>query len=255
MRLVSKFKDFYDFCIYQYGIDPTIYYERTKINFDNLSCDGYDIKQTTHHPNAFLNKKAFNIFDIETHINHIIFERDPFSWRYKPDEYSFGYIFVCGECHLAVVINTGQGLMRSKKYKIISKSMLKENEELLLKIANNINDIKRVVSKYDKDELIDVVYSHCKFENKIVNDVSKVIKHPVFSYSIEYACFTVDENIPCLSEVGYSCEDPIQFYQKLCWYISNMINNSSDIKPPVEIGNSDKIVKHGFDLKTSFRNM
>ena len=255
MRLVSKFKDFYDFCIYQYGIDPTIYYERTKINFDNISCDGYDVRKDTNRPNVFMNKKHFNIFDIDPYINnHIIIERNSYSWRYT-DDYRFGYIFVCGECHLALVSNSGQGLPFSKKYKIISKSMLRENEELLLKIVNNIKSVKNVLSKYDKETLIDIVYSHCKFENKFICEVSKVIKHPVFSYGIEYNSFIVDENIPCLSEVGYSCDDPIQFYQKLCWYISNMINNSSDIKPPVEIGNSDKIVKHGFDLKTSFRNM
>ena len=95
-----------------------------------------------------------------------------------------------------------------------------------------------------------------KIENDVVVKLSVKLRQPVFMFH-PYGSTSVKvcENIPSLSSLGYSCSDPISFYQKLCWYISNVINNNADIKPPVEISNNDKIVKHGFDTKTSFRNM
>ena len=44
-------------------------------------------------------------------------------------------------------------------------------------------------------------------------------------------------------------------YQEISYFIGNTMNESPDIKPPVEISNKDKISKAGFDLKNSFRKM
>ena len=58
MKLISKFKDFYDFCIYQFGEDPLIFYNRTKINFSEI-----EGQKHTHKPSVFALYKCYSAYD------------------------------------------------------------------------------------------------------------------------------------------------------------------------------------------------
>lgn len=68
-------------------------------------------------------------------------------------------------------------------------------------------------------------------------------------------CVQFVERTPVLSSLGLpaflSAE---QCYQEIAYFVGNVLRESPDMKPPVEIGNRDKIVAAGFDLKQSFRH-
>lgn len=66
---------------------------------------------------------------------------------------------------------------------------------------------------------------------------------------------TVCCELPILKDLGFASVIPAEImYQDIAYFMSNTIRTNPDISPPVEIGNLDKIVGHGFDLRESFRH-
>ena len=90
--------------------------------------------------------------------------------------------------------------------------------------------------------------------------LSRLIKEPVFvisnsSFNLPEGCIRIESEIPTLKDCGVpSIFTPQQLYQDISYFVGNTINESPDLAPPSTMGNSEKIVQHGFDLKQSFRH-
>lgn len=64
----------------------------------------------------------------------------------------------------------------------------------------------------------------------------------------------IDENIPNLGDLGFSSfNQPFDVYKQVNEFITTHLIDSPDKNPPVKVSNTDKIKKHGFDTKVSFR--
>jgi hypothetical protein len=65
----------------------------------------------------------------------------------------------------------------------------------------------------------------------------------------------VSDRIPVLQDVGFaSIMSAEQCYQEISHFLGNVLRESPDIKPLVEIDDKYKIIGAGFDTKTSFRH-
>lgn len=88
-------------------------------------------------------------------------------------------------------------------------------------------------------------------------DISIDINSPVFiinGWSRRSEDISIDEYVPKLIDIrGISGLIPAEtIFNDIAFFISNVLTNR---KKDVSISNKDKIIKGGFDYKTSFRNM
>lgn len=95
--------------------------------------------------------------------------------------------------------------------------------------------------------------------SKFFLELSQKIKQPVFKilgdYYLNRRQVAIDSEIPILADTGIqSLVDPYQMYQDIAYFIGNTLIENPDIAPPVVVGEKDRIVAHGFDLKQSFRH-
>jgi hypothetical protein len=90
--------------------------------------------------------------------------------------------------------------------------------------------------------------------------LSRLIDAPVFvisnsQFNTPEGCIRIESEIPILKDYGIpQIFTPQQLYQDISYFVGNTINESPDLAPPTSMGNSEKIVQHGFDLKQSFRH-
>jgi hypothetical protein len=80
---------------------------------------------------------------------------------------------------------------------------------------------------------------------------SRLLGAPVFTFDDR----DVDTNVPILAHIGMPALRSAEWmYQDLSYFVGNLLRESPDVKPPVEVSDKDKIVEHGFDLRQSFRH-
>jgi hypothetical protein len=61
--------------------------------------------------------------------------------------------------------------------------------------------------------------------------------------------------LPRLGELGFAAIfSAEQAYQNLSYFVGNYLRDSADLNPPAAVSDRDRIVQHGFDLKKSFRH-
>lgn len=92
-------------------------------------------------------------------------------------------------------------------------------------------------------------------------DLCRKLQAPVFVISsIEHKSsdssdVIVCEQCPILGNIGMASRvDPFQMYQDIAVFVGNRMTKTPDMQPPVELSNTQKILKAGFDLRRSFRH-
>lgn len=89
-------------------------------------------------------------------------------------------------------------------------------------------------------------------------EICKAVGQPVIVFSgndHDVKKLYIERRIPNLGELGISAFfTPEELFQKIQQFIANEIRTNPDSQPPVGQDNNNKIVSHGFDLKTSFRH-
>ena len=247
MKIISKFKDFYDYKVAKYGVDEKLVYNRKtccdyyKILHINILTDKNekvsieDFNNNLKEHTKFFNKSNHNkILIVGEKIVHLFFTEDGVYthfdiknpkdiggetiykyWAYYCDtkEITFndGKKF---DIHIAFEELWNDFFAYDRKrflsYLNISKEEVLFNEPIIL--VEYIGGIDRKIARYD-------------------NSVYK------FTYN------------PNLSQMGiYFDEDFI--WQSLVEFLSNK-RSEKEISP--EVSNDNKILSKGFDLKTSFR--
>lgn len=224
MKIISNFKDYYDSVAYAYGGgDPKIVYVRR---------DLADNTQTTFVKKSEL--KMTSLFDYRT-------------WAQR----SAGPLTDSIPTYLCIA---------GKSFLLLTK--LGSHEPLFYRSVDGaeqyVNDRYAAHRWYAHDLVVDDMFNGKKEHPELVA-ICQALKQPVFQYTIRVADdgkrqFVVFNKIPNLSKMGIAkFYPPEMLYQDLSYFMGNTINGSPDIDPPVLVSNKDRIIQHGFDIKTSFR--
>ena len=235
MKIISKFKDFYDYKVAKYGVDEKLVYTRKTyceyfLNFysylskeDRISEDDFNknLKKNVeyseiakYHKILVIGEKVIHLFFTENGVyNHLDIKNKEDLRKLSDFEYKKEITFKDG-----------------KKFNIYSR--FREDWEYLL----SYNRKKLINLNIDKDDII-------LNEPLILIELIGTSKNNRYLYTYK---FTYN---PYLSKLGiYIDEDFI--WQSLVEFLSNK-RSEKEITP--EVSNEDKILSKGFDLKTSFR--
>ena len=242
MKIISKFKDFYDYKVVKYGVDEKLVYTRktyceyfqaligkiNNINIDyriseddfnkNLKDDTKPIDEKNIHKILFIGEKLIHLFFTENGIyTHFDIKNKEDLRKLTDFEYKKEITFKDG-----------------KKFNIYSK--FREDWEYLLSYNR-----KRFLS-YMEISKDDILFNEPMILIEYLGKVDKkTIRYPNSIYKITYN--------PNLSQMGiYFDEDFI--WQSLVEFLSNK-RSEKEISP--EVSDENKILSKGFDLKTSFR--
>lgn len=216
MKIISKFKDFYDHISYIYGKDPKVTWERKLFN--------------DHFP--LFTPDTFSKKELELDGLHI-----PSNCKYE-----FRWLIVCG-----------------KQYLLFRKSESPKTSGDIWTAYKDSEEVEDYVRIYKNSKRINWSYWSTKPPEHYMGqfyqkNLDFCIKHKSPIIVTEGSKFVTDS--PILGNIVnfvsmYSAE---QIYQDISYFLSNQINGSPDINPPVSIDNNGKIEAHGFDLKQSFRH-
>ena len=231
MKIISKFKDFYDYKVAKYGVDEKLVYTRKTYCEYSYSYDIFDrisekefnknlkdnvslLKENNFHKILFIGEKLIHLFSTENHVyTHFDIKNENDLRKLNDFEYKKEITFKDG-----------------KKFNIYSR--FREDWEYLL----SYNRKKLITSDIDKDDII-------------LNEPILLIELIGKSKSSRYLYIYKFTYNPVLSKLGvYIDEDFI--WQSLVEFLSNK-RSEKEISP--EVSNENKILSKGFDLKTSFR--
>ena len=238
MKIISKFKDFYDYKVTKYGVDEKLVYTRktyceyfqvligniSNINIDyriseddfnkNLKDDTKPIDEKNIHKILFIGEKLIHLFFTENAVyTHFDIKNENDLRKLNDFQYKKEITFKDG-----------------KKFNIFSK-FGSDWKDLLF-----YNRKKLITYDIDKDDII-------LNEPMLLIELIGTSKSSRYLYTYK---FTYNPN---LSKIGvYIDEDFI--WQSLVEFLSNK-RSEKEISP--EVSNENKILSKGFDLKTSFR--
>ena len=238
MKIISKFRDFYDYKVAKYGMDEKLVYTRktyceyfqvligyiSNINIDyriseddfnkNLKDDINPIDEKNIHKILFIGEKLIHLFFTENGVyTHFDIKNENDLRKLNDFQYKKEITF-----------------KNEKKFSIFSK--FGSDWDYLL----SYNRKKLITSDIDKDDII-------------LNEPMLLIELIGKSKSSRYLYIYKFTYNPVLSKLGvYIDEDFI--WQSLVEFLSNK-RSEKEISP--EVSNENKILSKGFDLKTSFR--
>ena len=247
MKIISKFKDFYDYKVTKYGVDEKLIYNRKTycdyykiLHINILTDENGRVSEEDFNNNLKENIKYFKhnnynkVLIVGEKIVHLFFTEDGIYTQYdikNPKSISEGTIYK----YWAYFSDTKEITFNDgKKFEIYITF-----EELWNDLFSY--DRKRFLSYLNipKD---DILFDEPMILIEYLGKVDKkTIRYPNSIYKIIYN--------PNLSQMGiYFDEDFI--WQSLVEFLSNK-RSEKEISP--EVSDENKILSKGFDLKTSFR--
>lgn len=114
-------------------------------------------------------------------------------------------------------------------------------------------DLKKATIKQIEEEVVEFFKPTIKEEHAI--DLCRHYNSPILlTYKNRWKSYTLLCINPCLKEYNFQrVLDPFTVYQEISQFYETFLVTEKEV--PVQINDKDKIRQHGFDLKTSFRNM
>ena len=240
MKIISKFKDFYDYKVTKYGVDEKLVYTRKTyceyfqgffrdINIDyRISEDDFNknLKKNTKvtdekniHKILFIGEKLIHLFFTENGVyTHLDIKNNEDLRKFTDFEYRKEITFKDG-----------------KKFNIYTR--FKDDWEYLLSY-----DRKKLINlNINKDDVIlNEPILLIEYIGKCNNEKAKRYYSPSL-YKFIYN--------PNLSQIGVYIDTDF-VWQSLVEFLSNK-RSEKEISP--EVSDENKILSKGFDLKTSFR--
>ena len=238
MKIISKFKDFYDYKVAKYGMDEKLVYIRKTyceyfqvlignisniyINYriseddfnKNLKDDTKPIDEKNIHKILFIGEKLIHLFSTENGIyTHFDIKNENDLRKLNDFQYKKEVTF-----------------KNEKKFSIFSK--FGSDWDYLL----SFNRKKLITYDIDKDDII-------LNEPMLLIELIGTSKSSRYLYNYK---FTYNPN---LSQMGVYIDADF-VWQSLVEFLSNK-RSEKEISP--EVSNENKILSKGFDLKTSFR--
>jgi hypothetical protein len=230
MKILSKFKDYYDYVEYLYsqeGGDPSNTYARKDLE----GKDEYNNKWFSTEARGEIPAKPLPKTD-----RYWGRKTDSFPWIYK-------WCSVCGKLYLLVAEEPG---VYSPKYKLITEA----HPSLSLAYCKTPGVWFK---KPDIKELIGVPNPACV-------EISRKLQIPVFILEDSYYKnlrepfhVTLNRTVPNLGELGFaSLISAEQMYQEVAMFLTSL-RDSPDSLPPAKVSDKDRLTQKGFDAKISFR--
>jgi len=237
MKIISKFKDFYDYKVAKYGVDEKLVYTRVTKNFRNS-------------PRLFsINKTQLD------YNNKILFVGDKIVLIFKTEEKLYTQ-FDLEDIELLKAKNSNVRVKNFSYYMKDSEITFLDGNTIFVNSFINIDlyDLLKMNRKTfynffikNKKDFFDIDEENNFFNEPIVliEFLENVTDHDNRrSTSVYKKTYN-----PNLSQMGiYIDEDFI--WQSLVEFLSNK-RSEKEISP--EVSNENKILSKGFDLKTSFR--
>jgi len=216
MYIISKFRDYYD-GVAGSGIDKTIVYERHKLE---------------EKPDILLKPEKF--FNRNRYDSHEIYSTGSYERGINLHPYVIGF---CGKTYVV--------------YKVFEGTPGSTSEFLY-----NVDLVKDRYSKYYKrpekhfTERIQKTFD--KWHDKDNSEMFFKLNVPIFVIDVNPR----EEKLIINDELGqyqfYKLFDSYRAFQEVQMFISGVLGVGN--KPIIQISDKDKILGHGYDLKTSFRN-
>jgi len=220
MKIISKFVDYYDYLSTIYGIEKKFVFNR-------------NIKLPEYITLPSLNEALLRIL------------------KYKSMPFKINILAVCGKAFLLQQSRTYAGQDTTLITSELDSPVLWKK---LFRVRNKRYASLSVYATLVYDDIFNLPL-------KDILDLSKQVGSPIFiieDVSVgdnRTVTLKINPTIPKLSEFKLSRLYPEeQLYQDVEYFISNLLKDSPDLNPPIEIDNNDRIVKHGFDIKASFRH-
>lgn len=218
MKIISKTKDYYDFVQHVYGSDNTVIYDRDAEFPTNIKFHELGVSELDIPVSDGSRTGSFHYYS--GGVGEIIYN-----------------VVICG-----------------KIYKV-------KHTKTCFSYTSNKPDINTydVLSDYIRKRW-DGEYRYTQGEHIPAFDlISRYIKQPIFMYERVHRYgknyVEISDQIPNLTLMGFGkLLEPHLLYQDIEFYISNVINHGVGINPPVVISDKEKVIKHGFDVKQSFRH-
>lgn len=220
MKIISKFKDYYDHQAHVYGGgDPLIVYERKRLG--ELLINGLVTEVILNHDNDTL----ANSLKVKEYLNVNTI---------------MGWLIVCGKPFPLVDVG---------------RNYVKPEWEIFDTVKHKQYIDEDQNTKWNRIVRNRKGYIEVGQENSGLIELSKQVGHPVFIISaIRWNHYYIDGNCPILDGIGLAKYYPAeQLYQDLSYFIGNMMKDSPDTQPPVVMSDDVKITNHGFD-KQSFKH-
>ena len=241
MKIISKFRDFYDYKVAKYGVDEKLVYTRKTYceYFESFVIDVYTASDDRISEENF-NKNLKENFEYFKGIN-------------------FHKILILGEklIHLFFTENAVYTHFDAKKldvskgtYQSYYSKEITFNDGKKFDIHITFNELWDDFFNYDRKRFLS--YLNISKEEVLFNEPIILVEYiggidrKIARYDNSVYKFTYNPN---LSQMGvYIDEDFI--WQSLVEFLSNK-RSEKEISP--EVSNENKILSKGFDLKTSFR--
>ena len=245
MKIISKFRDFYDYKVAKYGVDEKLVYTRKtyceyyETNFISIYTSSDDrileenfnknlkeeveyFKRNNCHKILILGEKLIHLFFTENGVYTHFDIKNPEDIKKK-----YGYYSYYNEVR-EITFNDEKKFDIHSSFKYVWDELFSYDRKRFLPRVNISKD----------DILFDEPMILIEYLGKVDK---KTIRYPNSIYKIIYN--------PNLSQMGiYFDEDFI--WQSLVEFLSNK-RSEKEITP--EVSNKNKILSKGFDLKTSFR--
>lgn len=210
MRLISKFKDYYDHGI-AYGVDPNIIFDRKRCQVFSSTYDQLKI------PNNM--------------------------WRYgllKSGHY-IGYLGFCGYIYPYIYHQTNLSYNKDTVIVWWDNSNLDWLDSRYVKYTKNYIEILKEFFKPIKIE--DDIFIEIK--SPIFTTQLKYAEYVPGEKKFGEMNITVN---PSLKDIGFQkVKNTVDCFNEISMYIGNVLNKGKEI---IEVSNKEKIVKAGFDNKS-----
>jgi hypothetical protein len=242
VRLISKFKDYYDTALV-YGIDPTLFYHRELVELVS------DIPDEIRHKYLHVNKGAWRS-SYETSI----WASFPRAWERR---YGHGLVlYVIGFCGVLYPVlkyrktSGDEEFFYSCDFDRLRVEV--EQDDNLQRSCFHMGSGRYRQKTSDWDELM---LSVKNLEDVHWLDPFVQFGVPSFVCSLDFHTGRENPKLilnPCLKEYNFPrVKDPYTAFQELSMFLGGVIPRQ--LPDTVVIGDMDRLVGHGFDKKLSFR--
>ena len=233
MRIISRFKDYYDHVAHVYGGgDPKIVYARKNLREPEGVIPGFG---------GYFPDLRF-LARTELHVPYIFGLRSERYWHPADSKWAscYGsYLCVAGKVFLLIANGSADP--------VFYKSL--DGAEDYVK---NVRAVQHMFDQFDGTKVFPEMVELCR-----------KVDAPVFRFTVHHAprdasdgqrLVSIKSEVPVLSTMGLAKFYPAEtIYQDLSYFMGNTIHGSPDLDPPTKVSDKDRLVQRGFDVKTSFR--
>jgi hypothetical protein len=230
MKIRSKFKDYYDHVGQRFGEDPDVVYSRGRIK-----SEGYEVDPPRY--------RGRHMTSGRSSFHHYLRPRDS-----QRDRTLYSLELLAAGELVFPVVRMAQRTSDDVNRVVSGVVSYRHLDEPTLQWIQGYSPDNKY---YDEELLWHIFHEELTKFRPNLEKAQVDLQAPVFLYGEK----GIYERVPILREHGIpALVSAQQMWQNVYSIIVNRLRKNPDKAPPVAISERDRIVKAGFDLKTSFRH-